>query len=124
MLSSCEGPRFGRPLETEPPELSADTFFSGCAYLDENANGRIDARDSLLGNMNFAVTLASGAGFGGKTSEGRCAFITVPVALLPGAWPVLARMVAPDQVAYKAVGTSMVTLQYPNTATDFLFAPK
>jgi hypothetical protein len=102
----------------------SDTFFSGCAYLDENANGAIDPEEPLLGGMTFTVTLPGGIGFGGETSEGYCARITVPGTLPADAWPILARMVASEGVTYEPIGPSEVTLEYSHTRADFLFTAK
>jgi hypothetical protein len=125
LLSSCIGSGPIRPLETAPqPQVMSDTFFSGCAYLDEDANGAIESTEPLLGGMTFTVTLATGGGFGADTPEGKCAFITVPGSLQPEAWPVLARMVAPDGAAYEGIGPSEITLENPHTRADFLFTPK
>jgi hypothetical protein len=125
LLSSCTGSQPVRPSETvAQPQVMSDTFFSGCAHLDENANGAIDPEEPLLGGMTFTVTLAGGGGFGADTSEGECAFITVPAALPAEAWPILARIAAPDGAAYEAIGPSEVTLEYPDTRADFLFTTK
>jgi hypothetical protein len=101
-----------------------DTFFNGCAHLDVNDNGAIDPEDSLLGGMTFTVTLAGGTGFGARSSESECVVILVPAALPAEAWPVLARISAPDGTAYEAVGSTEVTLQYPETRVDVLYKAK
>jgi hypothetical protein len=121
VLVSCTGSLPVRPSDTPPqPGVMADTFFSGCAYLDENSNEAIDPEDPLLGGMMFTVTLAGGTGFGGDTSGGQCAFITVPAALPTEAWPILARMVVPEGAGYEPIGPSEVTLEYRQTRANFL----
>jgi hypothetical protein len=125
LLTSCTGSQPVRPSETVPqPQIMSDTFFSGCAHLDANANGAIDPEDPLLGGMTFTVTLAGGAGFGADTSEDECAFTTVPAALPAEAWPIVARMAAPEGAPYEPIGPSEVTLEYPHTQADFLFTTK
>lgn len=122
---SCSGLLGPRPSASPtPPEVMADTFFSGCAYLDENSNGEIDPEEPLLGGMTFTVTLIGGGGFGDETSEERCAFITIPGGLPPGMWPVLARLEAPDDSPYDAIGPLEIELEYPDTRAEFLFAAR
>ena len=124
-LLACTVSLPARPSSTPTkPEVMADTFFSGCAYLDENANGIIDPDDLLLGGMTYTVTLAGGAGFGAGTSDGGCASIIVPGGLSETAWPVQARMAIPDGDAYESIGPSQVTLEYPQTRAEFLFKEK
>ena len=124
-LASCAGFLPLRPSETPAlPGVMADTFFSGCAYLDENGNGAIDAEEPIVGGVAFTVTLAGGTGFGGATSEGRCAFITIPADLREDAWPILARMEAPKESPYEPIGPSEIILEYRDTRADFLFTLK
>jgi len=106
---------------TALPQVVGDTFFTGCAYLDENTNGEIDAEDTRLGGFTFVVTLAGGAGFGAETSKSHCALATVPAALLRESWPVVARMELPEDVPYVPIGPLEVTLVYPESQADFIF---
>ena len=106
---------------TPRQEVLADTFFSGCAYLDQDGDEGIDPEEPLLGGLTFTVTLAGGAGFGDETSEGQCAFITVPSALPAEAWPIVARMIVPDDLEFKPIGSSTVTLEFSQTRAEFLF---
>jgi hypothetical protein len=123
ILVACTGAISGDA--TEPPPQQApmsDTFFTGCAYLDQDADGLIDAEDPLLGGFTYTFTLAGGAGFGGETTDGQCGMVTVPSGLSSDAWPVVARMAVPERASYKAIGASEITLQHPRTKAEFLFA--
>jgi len=125
LLGSCTGITPPIPSETPSnPSLMADTFFSGCAYLDENGNGTIDAEEQLVGGMAFTITFKSGMGFGGQTSDGYCASILVPSALPEEAWPLPARMEVPEGSIYKLVGPSEIILENGQTQADFLFTIK
>jgi len=122
ILGACSlSPSVPLATMTPPPQVVGDTFFTGCAYLDVNSNGEIDAEDARLGGFTFVVTLAGGAGFGAETSESCCAFAGVPAALPREAWPVVARMELPDDVPYAPIGPAEVTLLYPESQADFLF---
>jgi hypothetical protein len=67
------------PNTIQSPVVYADTFFTSCAYVDENANGLVDDGDTPIGGMEFTITLAGGAGFGAQTSglDG-CAVAVIP----------------------------------------------
>ena len=122
IIGACGlSPSAPRVTMTPLPQLVGDTFFTGCAYLDENTNGEIDAEDAPLGGFTFVVTLAGGAGFAAETSESHCALATVPLALPRESWPVVARMELPEDVPYVPIGPVEVTLVYPESQADFLF---
>jgi len=107
---------------TPTPAVLGDSNFSGCAYLDANANGTIDDQDTPIGEMKFAITLSKGAGFGGITSKiDGCASILIPSPLSETAWPVEASMEIPPLIKYVPVGDKKVTVKYPDTHVDFLF---
>ena len=101
------------------PEPMADTFFSGCAYIDQNGNDALDSGEPLLGGFTFTITLAGGAGFGAETAEGQCATIIVPSALTEDSWPVNARISIPEGSGYEAIGSTEVALEYPQTKAEF-----
>jgi hypothetical protein len=123
LLSSCNGQLnvAGPSTPTATVVVLADTFFTGCAYLDTNGNKEIDSGDPLLERATFVVTLSGGAGFGALTSENRCAFITVPGGLGEEFWPVTARMEPPEGTGYQLTTPAEVVLDYPNSHSDFLF---
>lgn len=106
---------------TPTPRVFADTFFSGCAYLDSNDNGEIDPDDLLLEDAMFVVTLNGGAGFGGLTSENYCATVTVPGGLDEKFWPVTVRMEPPEGTGYQLVSPAEIVVEYPEDHADFLF---
>ena len=128
LLVSCNGYSFEFITEVvesqTPPAVLADTFFSGCAILDENKNGIKDADESLLEGMTFSVILASGAEFRGQTYEGQCAFVTIPSALPEGSWPIMARMIVPEGSLYELSGPAEITLEPGQWVADFLFTQK
>ncbi|HMN62360.1 MAG TPA: hypothetical protein PJ988_18485 [Anaerolinea sp.] len=113
----------GRSTLSPPtPAVLGDSNFSGCAYLDANANGEIDNQDTPIGEMKFTITLSKGAGFGGLTSDkDGCASILIPSPLSETSWPVLARMEVPPALKVVPVGDNLTTLEYPDTHADFLF---
>jgi acetyl esterase/lipase len=97
-----------------PPEILADSFFSGYAYVDANGNKQIDESDPPLEGAMFTL-----AGFGDTTDANGMAFITIP-----GGWerPVLAQMRPPKEGGYTLIGPNQVTLQSPGkTRAEFLF---
>jgi hypothetical protein len=117
-------------VETDPsnkttlPKIPADTFFTGCAYLDQDGDGIADRDEDLIGGLLFEVTLAGGTGFGSETTDGRCAVVTVPSGLQDDAWPVVVRMVVPEAAEVKPVGSGKISLQYPETRAEFLFVSR
>ena len=121
---SCSGLLAPQPTVTPTSPVMGDTFFSGCAYLDENSNGAIDPGEPLLGGMTFVVTLAWGGESGDVSYEGECAFITIPASLPPDAWPVIVRMEVPDDSPYEAIGPLEIELDYPDTRAEFLLAAR
>ncbi|GAB4484108.1 MAG: hypothetical protein OHK0031_08060 [Anaerolineales bacterium] len=76
---------------TPAPAAASDSFFSGQAWLDANANGQIDAQDTPLAGATFIVRLAKGE-FGAKTEANGRAFVTVPG---PVEYPITLTMQAP-----------------------------
>jgi hypothetical protein len=100
----------------------ADTFFGGCAYLDSNGNGEIDAVDQVVEGARFVVTLREGIGFGATTSTRGCATVVVPGGLREESWPVTVRMEPPEESTYELVSPAEVVLQFPYGSADFLFA--
>lgn len=113
----------GRSTTSPPtPAVLGDSNFSGCAFLDANANGKIDNQDQPLGDIKFTVTLSRGAGFGAVTSQkDGCASILIPSALSETSWPVVAAMKIPPALKVVPVGDQPKTLVYPDTHADFLF---
>lgn len=107
-----------------PSAVLVSTSFSGCAFLDTNANSLVDSEDVPIGEMSFSVTLAEGTGFGSVTSDGSgCAHVLIPVALPEEGWPVVVEMTVPESLDYVPGGEVRKTLAYPETRADFLFAP-
>lgn len=111
----------GEPRAT-PPEILADTFFSGCAYLDNNQNGEMDADDTPLSALTFTVTLAGGGGFGSQTNETGCATVTVPGGASEDFYPLWLEMVPEDAHLYVPIHSAQIVLEYPDTKAAFLFA--
>jgi len=99
----------------------SDTFFAGCAYLDQDGNSQFGPGEHLLGGLSFSFTLAGGAGFGGDSAEGQCAFITVPASLPGEAWPVTVRIRVPEGYDFKLVGPAEIELLRPDTKAEFRF---
>lgn len=105
----------GQLAATPSPQILADTFFSGYAFIDSNQNGEIDPEDPPLPGALFLLE-----GFGGKTDSSGMAFITIP-----GGWdqPVSARMQAPEGSDYVLISPGEVTLQSGvQHKAEFLFA--
>lgn len=93
----------------------ADTFFSGRAFIDSNANGQLDPGDAPLESARF-----SAMGFGALTGKDGHATIVIP-----GGWdkPVTARMDPPKDSGYTLIGPIEVELRNSGpTSADFLFA--
>lgn len=108
---------------TPTPVILADTFFTGCAFLDKNENELVDDEDTPIGGMSFTITLSEGTGFGEITSDSDgCATTIIPMGLSKESWPVVAQMTLPQTSAYIPIGDIKVTLEYPDTQVDFLFS--
>ena len=123
--ASCTPARQPGVLSDTPlPAPVADTFFTGCAFLDQNANERVDRDDTFFGDMTFVITLSGGAGFVASTADTGCAIVAIPAPLETGAWPVVAQMEMPQPSAFARVGDLEVTLAYPDTRADFRFFPR
>jgi hypothetical protein len=117
LVSACDS------SATSTPVILADTFFTGCAFLDKNDNGLIDDKDIPIGGISFTVTMSDGTGFGEITSDSDgCATTIIPMGLPKESWPVLAQMTLPQTSAYIPIGDIKVTLDYPDTQVDFLFS--
>jgi hypothetical protein len=108
--------------QTPVPQIMADTFFFGHAYLDANGNGQIDEDDLGLEDAVFQVSSDSGMGSRGTTGENGSAWIIFPGGLRRKDWPVTARMTPPEGTAYVPITPAEVVLEYPGTSADFLFA--
>jgi len=61
-----------------PPPAQSDSFFSTQAWLDENANGQLDAADTPIENATLIVRLEGGTEFGSKSNAEGHAFVSVP----------------------------------------------
>jgi acetyl esterase/lipase len=110
---SCNPALSSRNTPTQ--EIYADTFFFGRAYVDSNANGKLDPEDTPLQDALFVA-----AGFRAKTGASGSATVVIP-----GGWgePVTASMAAPEEGGYRLIGPSQVELQAgKQTSADFLFA--
>ena len=123
VTSTIETPTSG-PVASVPSTtvIYADTFFSGCAYLDANANGEVDSDDPMIGGAAFSVTLQGGGGFGDFTSEESCAFVTVPGGLSEEHWPVKASMRLPEGMNYEPMGPVEIVMEQYESRAEFLFA--
>jgi acetyl esterase/lipase len=100
---------------TPTPQVYADTFFFGHAYIDSNNNGALDPADSPLQGALFVA-----AGFRAKTDASGVATVVIP-----GGWddPITASMAAPEDGGYRLIGPDQVELQSgEQTSADFLFA--
>jgi hypothetical protein len=123
--ASCTPARQPGVLSDTPlPTPVADTFFTGCAFLDQNANERVDRDDTVLEDMTFVITLSGGAGFAASTADTGCATEAIPAPLETGAWPVVSQMEMPQPSAFARVGDLEIMLAYPDTRADSLFSPR
>lgn len=122
LLLACTGPTSLLAPPTLTPQILADSFFYGCAYVDANDNGEIDEDDHGLKDAMFLVTPQGGAGFGAPTSGSGCATVVVPGGLDDDAWPMTVRMNPPEDAGYTRVGPVEVVLARPESHADFLFA--
>ena len=121
--ATCNTARpLSEPPDTPLPAPAGDTFFTGCAFLDQNANGLVDSEDTPIERMSFVITLTGGTGFGAATETTGCATVTIPARLGSDAWPVVTHMNMPPASTYVPVGDSEITLSYPDTRANFLFA--
>jgi hypothetical protein len=118
MLCACGAGQAVTPTAA----ILADTFFFGCAYLDENGNGEIDPDDPGLEDALFAVSMQGVMGFSAYTFADGCATIVIPGGLGQDAWPVTAQMQPPAESNLEWVGPVEVVLAYPESHADFLFA--
>jgi hypothetical protein len=110
------------PNVIQSPVIYADTFFTSCAYVDENANGLVDDGDMPIGGMEFTITLSGGAGFGAPTSglDG-CAVVVIPGGLSAEHWPIVAKMANGEGLEYIPLDEDGLVLEYPDTRSNFLF---
>jgi len=98
------------------PSTLIDTVFSAYAFVDANANGRLDEGDLPLEGAAFTVQ-----SFGDTTNADGYAMI-----LIPSQWdePVTARMAPPPGSQYVPIGAQEVDLQNGiRNQAAFLFAP-
>jgi len=103
------------PEPTRTILIMADTFFSGRAFVDSNANAQLDPEDTPLEGARF-----SAIGFGALTGKDGHATIVIP-----GGWekPVMAKMDPPKDSTYTLIGPTEVELRNSGpTSADFLFA--
>ncbi len=106
-LAACLSPSTVTASTPTPPVL-ADSFFSGQAWLDVNANGQVDAEDTPLANATLIVSLQDGTEFGAKTDADGKAFVSIPARV---DYPITLRMEAPEGSMLKPVEPSRVTLK-------------
>ncbi len=117
-LAACLSPSMGAAPTSTPPVL-ADSFFSGQAWLDVNANGQMDTADTPLAGAAFIVALQDGTEFGATTNADGKAFVTIPARV---EYPVTLRMEAPNGSTLKPVEPSRVTLnEAAGETVSFLF---
>jgi len=121
VLAACDCVQRWLVPATPTAAIMADWFFSGCAYVDTNGNGEIDADDEPLKGAVFVVALEGGGGFGAPTFSNGCATVTVPGGLSERHWPVTLRMNPPQDTDYEQVEPVELVLAYPDSRGDFLF---
>jgi acetyl esterase/lipase len=97
------------------PQIMADIFFFGHAYVDSDGDGELDPEDDPLPGALF-----SAAGFSARTDSRGIATIVIP-----GGWdgPAIASMAPPEGSAYTLIGPHEVELRMDDQiSADFLFA--
>jgi hypothetical protein len=57
-----------------------------------------------------------------NTMDSGCATVTVPGGIGEKYWPVTVRVKPPEGTEYELVGPAEITLEYPESHADFLFA--
>lgn len=117
-LSGCS--LVSRSLSATPTVLS-DSFFFGRAFIDTNANGRVDASDAPLPGALFSAVDSRGSNGGGFTDENGTAYAWWPG---PSAPPVQLRMQPPEGYEPAGTGEAEIQLQAGETSADFLFVPQ
>ncbi len=111
------------PATSTPTTVLADSSFSGCAFLDQNNNHKIDDGDVTIAKASFSIKLSDGTGFGDQTDNTGCAYILIPGGLKQDAWPIEVRMDLPAGTFYLPEKSNTLLLAYPDTHADFLFYP-
>jgi acetyl esterase/lipase len=114
-LACRRGALLGAPAAAPTPAILADTFFSGRAFIDSNANRQLDSGDAPLESARF-----SAGSFGALTGKDGHATIVIP-----GNWdkPTTAQMAPPKDSSYTLLGPTEVELSFGgSTSADFLFA--
>ena len=107
-----------------PPVIYADTFFSGCAYLDVNQNEKIDESDTPIAQAAFSIRLPQGAGFGDRTGDSGCTSVIIPAALDEKFYPVEAWMKPPEGTDLESITKQPVILNSSTKQARFLFRKK
>jgi hypothetical protein len=125
LLVSCGvGEPTGGSPTPESQAAVADTFLSGCAYVDRDGDGELDVGERLIGGLSYSFTLEGGVGFGAESGDGECGFVTVPAALPPEAWPIVVRVEVEEPYANTPGASTVIALEWPATRADFPFAPQ
>ena len=119
LLSLLTGCNIPTAMPTVQPIV--DSFFSGYAFLDVNANGELDLEDTPLENAAFIVTLQFGGEVGALTDKTGYAFIVAPGGV---DYPVTMRMEPPKDSTLKLIGPSEITHELANESPKFLFSSK
>ncbi len=114
LLCACNGLK-------PTPEILADAFFSGHAYLDANGNGEIDPDDPGLEGAMFSVTPIWGGGNSATTGEDGYAWVIIPGGLREDDWPIRVHMRPPPETSYGLVSPAEIVLEPPGRPADFLF---
>ncbi len=106
------------PPKTPTPQVMADAFFVGCAYVDTNGNGQLDDGDQPLKGAFFVP----GPLVGGRTGSDGCATAVAPGGMPPDLYPLTATMLAPPDSDYALLSPRQVTVTAGGpTHMDFLF---
>ncbi len=103
------------------PVVMADSFYSGYAYLDANADAILDETDPPLEGIYCTATDADGIGSGALTDSSGYAMIWWPSG---STYPITVRCVPMKDSAYTLIGPEEVILQMDGTGgpAKFLFA--
>jgi hypothetical protein len=121
VIVTLTGCGFSDNRSASPETILADTFFFGCAYLDTNGNGEVDAGDQGIEDGRFVVDVHGNRGvFAAATGENGCATIVIPGGLSAEDWPVTGRMESVS--AYKLISPEeMILEQRGSRRADFLY---
>ena len=108
------------PKPTTPTiQAIVDSFFSGYAFVDVNANGELASEDTPVENAVFIVTLQFGGEVGAFTDKTGYAFVVAPGSV---DYPVTMRMEPPKDSIVKLIGPSDIVHELADESPKFLFS--